>query len=67
LQDEESIIERAKKRFGSIRQLSERSIPLPSSLGDHPALRQLVTDKVARLTQRGSRFVWTARVWEISV
>jgi methylase of polypeptide subunit release factors len=66
IQDEESILDRAKSMFGSVRQLSERPIPLPSALGEHPALLRLVKSKVASLTQRGSRFLWTARIWEIS-
>lgn len=66
LQDEQSIIDKARSVFGSIRQLSERPIPLPSALGEHPALVRLMRDKVVNLTQRGSRFLWTARVWEIS-
>jgi hypothetical protein len=52
--------------FGSIRQLSERPIPLPSALAEQPAVVRMVKDKMIDLTQRGSRFVWTARVWEVS-
>ncbi|MEA1903833.1 MAG: 50S ribosomal protein L11 methyltransferase [Actinomycetota bacterium] len=66
LQDENSILETARSMFGSIRQLSERPIPLPSALAEQPAVVRMVKDKVINLTQRGSRFVWTARVWEIT-
>lgn len=66
LQDENSILDTAKSVFGSIRQLSERPIPLPSDLAEQPAVVRMVKDKVIDLTQRGSRFVWTARVWEVS-
>lgn len=65
LQDETSILERAKSVFGSMRQLAEKNIPLPSSLSEDPALLQLLKEKVIDLTQRGSRFLWTARVWEL--
>ncbi len=66
LQDEESILSRARSAFGSLRQLAERSIPLPTNVAEHPALRELLKEKVVNLSQRGSRFLWTARVWELS-
>lgn len=65
LQDENSIIERAKSVFGSMRQLTERNIPLPSSLAEDPAVLTALKEKVIALTQRGSRFQWTARVWRV--
>jgi methylase of polypeptide subunit release factors len=65
LQDETSIMDRARSAFGSIRQLAEKSLPLPSSLGRSPALLDLIHDKVVTLTERGSRLLWTARVWEL--
>lgn len=66
LQDESSILERAKSVYTSMKQLTERHIPLPSSLSEDPALLTLLKEKVIDLTQRGSRFMWTARVWELS-
>ena len=66
LQDEKSILDKARSMFGSIRQLSERSIPLPSSLAEQPAVLGLLREKVIQLTERGSRLLWTARVWEVS-
>ena len=66
LQDEDSIMEKAKSVFHSIRQLSERPIPLPSALVEHPALLRLMRAKVVDLKQRGSRLLWTARIWELS-
>ena len=66
LQDENSILDKARSLFGSIRQLSERSIPLPSSLAEQPAVIGLLREKVIQLTERGSRLLWTARVWEVS-
>lgn len=65
LQDETSIIERAKAVFGSMKQLTERNIPLPSSLAEDPAVLTALKDKVIALRQRGSRFQWTARVWQV--
>lgn len=65
LQDENSILDRAKSVFGSMKQLTERNIPLPSSLAEDPAVLTMLKEKVIALKQRGSRFLWTARVWEI--
>lgn len=67
LQDEGTILERAKQVFGSMRQLAERNIPLPSALAEDPAVVRMLKDKVIALKQRGSRFQWTARIWEIEV
>ena len=66
LQDETSILDRAKSVFGSMRQLTERNIPLPSALAEDPAVLKMLRDKVIALKQRGSRFQWTARVWQIN-
>lgn len=65
LQDETSILERARSVFGSMRQLTERNIPLPSSLAEDPAVLKALKEKVIALKQRGSRFQWTARVWRL--
>jgi methylase of polypeptide subunit release factors len=67
LQDERSILEMARSMFGSIRQLSERLIPLPSALANQPAVLRLLRERVIDLTERGSRLLWTARIWEITV
>ena len=66
LQDENSILERARSFYGSMKQLAERNIPLPSELSEDPALLRLLKEKVIDLTERGSRFLWTARVWELT-
>lgn len=66
LQDENSILDRAKSAFSSMRQLTEKTIPLPSNLSEDPAILRLLREKVIDLTQRGSRFLWTARIWELS-
>lgn len=67
LQDEKSILDRARAVFGSMKRLSERNIPLPTSLAEDPALLQLLREKVVALSQRGSRFLWKATIWEIQV
>jgi hypothetical protein len=65
LQDETSILNRARAVFGSIKQLTERNIPLPSALAEDPAVLRMLKDRVIALTQRGSRFQWTARIWKV--
>jgi hypothetical protein len=65
LQDETSIMDKARSVFGSIKMLSERPIPLPSALAEQPAVIRLIRDRVIDLTERGSRYLWTARIWEI--
>lgn len=65
LQDENSILDRARSVFGTMRQITERNIPLPSSLAEDPAVLTALKDKVIALKQRGSRFQWTARIWQV--
>jgi methylase of polypeptide subunit release factors len=65
LQDENSILDRARSVFGSMKQLTERNIPLPSYLAEDPAVIKALKEKVIALKQRGSRFQWTARVWKL--
>ena len=64
LQDERTILDRARDAFGNLKQLAERAIPLPSALAEHPALTTMVKDKLVDVTRKGSRYLWTARVWE---
>lgn len=65
IQDEASILDKAKSTFSSVRKLTERAIPLPNTLTDHPAIARLMKKNVVKLTQRGRRMLWTARIWEI--
>ncbi|HLV91380.1 MAG: 50S ribosomal protein L11 methyltransferase [Acidimicrobiales bacterium] len=66
LQDERTILDRARDAFGNLRQLAERAIPLPTNLAEHPALTRMVKDKLVDVTRKGSRYLWTARVWEVT-
>ena len=65
LQNETPIIERAKTAFSSMKKLTERNIPLPSALAEDPAVLKALRDKVIAIKQRGSRFQWTARIWQL--
>ena len=66
LQDEASIIATAKSLYTRVRKLTERPIPLPSQIAESGVLKDLVDRGIVTLTTRGSRFLWEARVWEVS-
>ena len=66
LQDETSIIETAKGLYTRVRKLTERRIPLPSRISSSQVLSDLAERGVVRITTRGSRALWEARVWEVS-
>ena len=63
LQDEAAILEKARSIFSKVTQVGERAIPLPTSLGQSAEVIQLVKDRVIDLRERGSRKLWTAKVW----
>ena len=67
LQDEDSVLDAARNAFGRLKKLAERRIPLPSSVSENPAIRRMARDEIIDVTQRGSRMIWTARVWEATV
>ena len=66
LQDEDSILASAKSLYQKVKHLTEKAIPLPSVLAESASLKDLVDRGVIKITPRGSRFLWTARVWEVS-
>ena len=66
LQDEAAILLAAESLYMKVRQLTEKAIPLPDDIAQSAVLKQLVDDGVVTLATRGSRSLWTARVWEIS-
>lgn len=63
LQDEGSILETARSLYGRLTKLAERHIPLPGRLAETPAMASLMAERVVQLRERGSRLLWTARVW----
>ena len=67
LQDEAAILEKARTVFEKLIQVKERSIPLPTALSQSGEVLQLMKDRVIDLTSRGSRKLWTAKVWEGSL
>ena len=64
LQDEGAILRTARTLFGKVTQLAERHIPLPRALAETSAVVKLAREKTVELRERGSRLLWTARVWE---
>ena len=66
LQDENAILERAKALFGMVKKLGEQRIPLPNPLAESEAVERLASDGVISITPRGSRYLWEARVWELT-
>lgn len=66
LQAEETILAAARALFPTMKQLSERTVPLPPALAESDAARSLSERGVIQLTRRGSRFLWQMRTWECS-
>jgi precorrin-6B methylase 2 len=64
LQDEHAILRTARALYGRVTQLAERRIPLPKALAETTAMVRLAAEKTVQLTEKGSRLLWTARVWE---
>jgi SAM-dependent methyltransferase len=64
LQDENAILDAARSAFGSLKKLIDKMIPLAGPLAESGSVRELIDRGVVKLTPRGSRFLWEARVWE---
>lgn len=63
LQDENAILDAARSAFATLVKLTERSIPLAGALAETKSITRLLDDGIVQLTERGSRFLWEARVW----
>ncbi|MFH1330696.1 MAG: 50S ribosomal protein L11 methyltransferase [Actinomycetota bacterium] len=66
LQDEGAILRTARALYGKLTRLTEREIPLPRPLAETAAVVKLAKDRIVQLREKGSRLLWTARVWECS-
>ena len=66
LQDEDSILASAKSFYKRVLKLSEKPIPLPAQIAESGVMKDLIESGIVNITPRGSRFLWTARVWEVS-
>jgi methylase of polypeptide subunit release factors len=64
IQDERTILEKARELFGERMQaVIERDFPLPDVVGKSLAAARLMKDGLLNLHKRGSRFLWRLRVW----
>ena len=66
LQDEESILDVANSLYRKVRLLTERRIPLPATIAESHVLADLIYQGVIKVSKKGSRTFWEARVWELS-
>jgi hypothetical protein len=64
LSREETILTRARERFGSVRLLEEQWYPLTEALTPHmPLIERLVGEGRVRLQQQGSRICWATMIY----
>ena len=64
LQDENAIISAARKIFGdNMEQVLEREFPLPDLVAKAQATARLMKEGLLNLHKRGSRMLWSLRVW----
>jgi SAM-dependent methyltransferase len=64
LQDENAIIAAARKIFGdNMEQVLEREFPLPDLVAKAQATARLMKEGLLNLHKRGSRMLWSLRVW----
>lgn len=66
LQDEAAILAVARAVYGGVKKLADQVIPLPGPLAQSSTVRELESEGLISLTVRGSRYLWHARVWEVS-
>ena len=61
---EDTILARARERFGSVRLLEEQWYPLTEALTPHmPLIEQLVSEGRVRLQRQGSRTCWATMIY----
>jgi precorrin-6B methylase 2 len=64
LSREETILTRARERFGSVRLLEEQWYPLTEALTPHmPLIERLVSEGRVRLQRQGSRTCWATMIY----
>jgi methylase of polypeptide subunit release factors len=64
IQDERTILEKARELFGERMQaVIERDFPLPDVVGKSLAAARLMKEGLLNLQRRGSRMLWRLRVW----
>jgi SAM-dependent methyltransferase len=67
LQNERTILDTAKALFGAanLQRLLERDFPLPDVVAKSRAVAQLMRDGILDLRARGSRLLWSLRIWRV--
>jgi release factor glutamine methyltransferase len=65
IQDEERVIEAARRVFGAgnLEEVAEREFPLPALVAGSRALARMMAEGWLRLRQKGSRLLWRMQVW----
>ncbi|HEU4527450.1 MAG TPA: 50S ribosomal protein L11 methyltransferase [Actinomycetota bacterium] len=67
LQNERTILETARALFGApnLHRLLERDFPLPDVVARSKAVAQMMKEGVLDLRARGSRLLWSLRIWRV--
>ncbi len=67
LQKERTILDAAKSLFGvaNLQRLVEREFPLPDVVARSKAVAQMMKDGILDLRTRGSRLLWSLRIWQV--
>jgi SAM-dependent methyltransferase len=67
IQNERTILDAAKKLFGAsnLQRLLEREFPLPDVVAKSKAVAQMMKDGILDLRTRGSRVLWSLRIWQV--
>jgi protein-L-isoaspartate O-methyltransferase len=65
IQAEETVLERARRIFGSanLQRVLEREFPLPDVVAGSKAAARMVADGLLKLRRRGTRLLWRLSVW----
>jgi methylase of polypeptide subunit release factors len=64
IQDERTILEKARELFGERMQaVAERDFPLPDVVGRSLTVAQMMKEGLLNLHRRGSRILWRLRIW----
>jgi hypothetical protein len=65
IQDEGAILEAARSVFGAanIQQMLEREFPLPDLVAKSKAVARMMKEGLLNLHRRGSRLLWSLRIW----
>lgn len=67
IQAENAILDVARRLFGqaNLQALLEREFPLPDVVAKSKAVAQMMKDGVLDLRARGSRLLWSLRIWRV--